>query len=440
MLLSDIYSKRQVKKATGWKQAKYFFKNPDTHYRFDLLNEIDWPSISDIRAFQLENAKQIKESQSATAILQAINKDFFGDLEDFSLLVEKNIQDIEETLSFDKGIGVLYKKENNIGTKEITAQELSSLLSIHKTLVQRLKTLYGQITTTSLKTSANTIEAFKTFEQALSHLLEDVNRLAEVPQHFVFKDRGYLNSLRWAEWVLKGQQLENLGTDFLKERLPSKIVVNTGAIKAVSYDLLGNIKSKGTSIIEDIMIFDETEVNKSLITIDYQIGGVQKNNVPIGKFLKEIQDNQGTLSIRLTEESYEKLRSLVIAAVSAKSGAFKFKKITLNEITEVRDNMGIVFALKSLMLLVDKNGPYQSKRILGTSLLYDSLFNYILGRNLTKIIGNQNTLMLTRKGFSTTKNFLIEKFEEGYIMSNYRKQDVNIRNAKKQIQVGLKKV
>ena len=60
-----------------------------------------------------------------------------------------------------------------------------------------------------------------------------------------------------------------LGTDFLKKRLPSKIVVNTGAIKAVSYDLLGNMKSKGSSILEDIMIFDESEVNKSLITIDY---------------------------------------------------------------------------------------------------------------------------------------------------------------------------
>lgn len=439
MLLSDIYGRRQVKKASGWKQAKRFFMNPQTHYRFDLLNEIDWPSISDIRAFQLENAKQIKESQAATAILQAINKDFFGDLENFSQLTEKNINNIEEAFSFDKGLGVLYKKKNTLGIKEISAQELSSLLSAHNLLVQRLKVLYSQITTTSLKTQANTIDAFKTFEQALNHLIEDVNKLTEVPQHFIFKDRGYLNGLRWVEWILKGQQLENLGTDFLKKRLPSKIVVNTGAIKSVSYDLLGNIKSKGSSILEDIMIFDESEINKSLITIDYQIGDVQKNNIPIGQFLKEIENNQGTLSIHLTEENYQKLQSMVVAAVSAKSGTLKFKKVTLNEIVEVRDNMGMVFALKSLMLLVDKNGPYQSKRILGTNLLYDSLFNYVLGRNLTKIIGNQNTLMLTREGFSTTKDFLIEKFEEGYIMSNYRKQDVNIRNPKKQIQVGLKK-
>ena len=72
--------------------------------------------------------------------------------------------------------------------------------------------------------SRTIVKALERLDLAIKDLEADVSALTGEPA--VFSNRGYLQTLNWVEWHLKGYLLEAEGTKFLQERIPDLESIN----------------------------------------------------------------------------------------------------------------------------------------------------------------------------------------------------------------------
>lgn len=462
MRLSDIYGMQRAK-APGWKKAIKFFDNPDTHYAFSRLNYLSPPPWSAVALFQKQCAQEIQVSLEAERIVNKINNDKLHNPKNMMFDIEKHIKLIEDSLSWEdkeNGKGGLTGLRDIAKTKGLTANDIRGYLNVHTGLIQQLTLAYNNLKQYDFENfGGGTQQAFLAFERAYKSFDAICKQLrANSSENFAINsNESFLQPLIWAGNILKGALLEIEGTEFFEKNMPTNIkVVNSGALHGTHYNISGQKSSNSKKIIEDFLFFNMDDIDQSIV-IEFKIGKEGKiQQLPIMEFLEFVDQhsnkNGNIVLIDSSEEMqdyYQTLTSQAITGATAKSGekGMKFQgNVTPSQaLAGWSSTNTYIFILKSLMLLVDPTGPYQSKRILGTDATkgheyYDVTFSYALSKKLNQIIGMKNEIFLGRKGVVTIKQFLIERLGE-YVIGPYTiaSSHINIRTDRG-VPVGLTKI
>lgn len=360
-----------------------------------------------------------------------INNDISADLslqQDFNK-IDKTITEIENLFSFDGGLNSLTNK-----IQSISSQELQNFIELNDNFVKKLTIVYNELLTTKTnQISGSARHSFQELENIMTTLQADIKMIANNNNNnnIILKDRNYLKNSLWIANILKGAYLEAKGVEFLNNSLNKYgyQILNTGDWKAqnATKGISGKIKT-GKGYLNNFL-----DIVEDAVIINLQNGSVDKM----------FKNFQNTENVKLTLNDYQQLQNNIISGISMKSGSnnIRFK----NNVTpkEALENAGYssitAISLKRLMMLVDPEGFYHSKRILGRHAYYNSMFNYILGKSLIQLVGDTNKIMFDRNSILTTKDYLYKKFSAGYMMGIYNKNSyINIRNNKGET-VGLVK-
>ena len=380
-------------------------------------------SVGNPLEMQRQAAQQLEDVQGWERIRQNLQHDIKDPVIMNEAQMLKHIQDIEDAIGY-KGLGGLKTKN-----KEITSEQLKAFIGKHDTLLMDLKNIYNMF---DAQKSRTIIKALERLDLAIKDLEADVSALTGEPA--VFSNRGYLQTLNWVEWHLKGYLLEAEGTKFLQERIPdleSIKIVNTGDILGPTLDIFGGVQNAKKQLGADIMAFDK-EIAKNIF-ITYEIDKQKRGPLSLLEFLQVIEDNAGEKTITIFAEDYPKIQTALIAGIQAKSGQGNIKFRVVSPATLFGSGTDIARALESLNWLMNNKWGGQLKQ---KDDIYDAMFNLELSRHLTGIIGKDNTVMLTRDGFQSTKEFLINAYNQGKMIMGLK--PINLKTCSP-VAVGLGK-
>ena len=405
--------------------------------KYEYLNQVLVPSEGDI----IEEQRSLVENIQDAKIWKEICENFEADNKDLNIQsdfdVLKYIQNIENAFSWEGGIGGLSRKSN-----EISVDVLKNYLNRYDTLLSQLEHIYTEFD--KYANSATIGVALRVFSRALFDLKNDVVALGMVDEGY-FSGKGYLKNLSWIGNQLKGYYLEMTGTEFLMKRVPRDIrVVYTGKLYLPVVDIFGNYVGKNIAQAKsDIMLFD---LSKN-IEITYRIGKKKDEKFEtktLKDFLDFLEKNGDQKNITLDIDNYEALQKALIGGVQAKASKkdIVFNKVSLTQLITSGGSIELCKALEDLVYLIqtqnsNKNDDNEWIGSLKTSHRdYDMMFNYLLSRHLAGIIGKDNNIMLTRNGFQTTRDFLIQSFNTGKYMK-IMMDSLNLSKPDKRIKVGI---
>ena len=398
MLLSEVY-----KGNYKYHKAKGFFDNKDKKIqnppsrKFAFLNSVSIPNEQEIRMQQLKYARAMVDLQHWNKYSQKLTQDLYNVINNNIFSIQNQIQQIENAFDFNSGLGTLNISKNK--RNNINQTFLINALNRHNNLILNLKLVYSMFQrNTNPKTIETTLNRLETIIMELENDLIAINQGQIIPD---FSTRGYLSYTKWIGDQLKGYLLEVQGTEWFKKRVPTNIeVVNTG-----SWIIDGKMPKM------DIAFFESGLAKKVFIKCKY--GEQQINNISLYDLLKKVNADTGSTTISISQEDYISMRQALITGVQAKSGkgAIRFASIPPSTIFSYS---GPGRALKHLSYLL--NSPYNSKRLRATHENYNALFNYELAKHLNRIVGYENSIMLTRNGLQTTQQFLIDEFTNGKIL------------------------
>ena len=365
-----------------------------------FLNSTSIPTSSEIINFQRVRAKCYDNIFRNNELIKQFNNDLIAIIEESSQnsIFNYHIEQIEHAV------------QNISGTysADFAKEELTQLVQGFPSLIQQYQSLINRIGSTT--NASQVVAALTRFDQQLS-MLE--MRMQKYAVEGLPEKGSYLKRLYWVENQLKGYQLEIDGVDFFQQRIPTEIkVLQTGAVKGPRFDILGNQTSTGKSIQEDLMLL----IDKG-IKIEYKIKSKTDEVITVQRTLDEfIQDcsNSTYKTISLTLSGYRALQEQMVAGITAKAtrtGKIRFGSISLSNLSLESVN----YQTESLLMLQELYS-IQKTPLKESHEDYDALFNYSLARALTYIIGQDNTLILTRNGISTTADFLAEQFNKGHYL------------------------
>lgn len=399
MNLSDYL---RAQRGSGSKLKKFYGD-------YAYLNNVKIPSPIKIWSHQKRIFKQmygINDTNTSSWIMEELQKDLAGtsNLLDFSNMLDQNIRNIEQH--------VQALNRNSIDSVMDEADKLFNIKTIddfitdYKNFINSLKNMK------SIKEIEFAIKPLETRLEQLQNIATSLSN-GEVPPKGSLKNR-----ISWVEYILKGQYLEEKGTEFFQSKLPNNIVLNTGSLKGY-YDIMGNFKNSG-SMKEDIMIFDNPN-----FTISFTIGkNDERKTMTLKEFINFLENSSEKQTIRLTQEGYDALMNNAISSIQAKAtrtSHIKFGNINIR--TADREIQGeALLSLKNLYQEQMKVSTYNTAKgntvkrrtsiIVASHKDYDALFNYNLARNITHVIG-KNNLLLTRHGVTDMYSYIMNQFEAG---------------------------
>lgn len=410
--------------------------------RYEYLNRLQVPGDKMIAQEQLKFAQYIQDAKIWNEISQHLQQDYnglnIGD--EFDLL--RHIQNIENAFSWDQGLGSLYRK-----TGELNADIIRNNLSKYYNLLNQLEQIYIRFIDYA-KNPAKEDAGSKTIapalirlEYAIEELKQDIVNLN--PDVTVYRGKGYLKNMSWIGNQLKGFLLEIEGVEALKEMVPRNFrVVNTAALHVPTQDIFGNLSESLKQSKSDIMIFNIADNINISFTIGKENG--EKMTMSLTDFFDFLEKNKDREVVYVNADQYKNvIREKLVTGIQAKSGYsdYRFNTVSLDQILGNSGSGNICKALNDLMHLVySQNAKIMSNNgwigsLKETHNDYDMMFNFLLSKHLTGIIGKENNIMLTRNGFMSTRQFLIEAFKRGKYIKVL--QHINLKEGGKKIQVGM---
>lgn len=430
----------------GWKLAgagpeKFYKRKYAPNYDFSSLNAVAIPSTNTIINQQKNMANTIVFLQQGKDITNILNQITNAQIQNAPFNPEKAIAEIESILTdYDNGeIGKLYNTKGvRAGTIEHhwTAQELLAHMKEHNDLLVRLNQIIQNFNTVAL--NGNQIAALKQLKLIKQQLEEDLALAQNLSdgEDFVLKDdRAYLQNAAWVSNILKGRYLELEGFKFLQSTLPANLeVVDLSSVQGAVLDIFTGA-STGISgqMRTDLGVFDRgiaSKIQMRWIMNDQEYSG------SLADLFDTINTNK-TATISIPDDTGELIQAINdnIIGIQAKSGYGEIqflrklktgngRQITLGDI--ISENNFAATALKELNMLVTE--PYAA-RLTRTHMDYDALFNYCLSRYLTQIIGQENVIILSRAGFQTVKDWLIDQFALGKFMHASTRVHIDNLNA-----------
>lgn len=392
-----------------------FYDSPVTGRPYSQLNTSWPPSVDEIGNYQISClTARMAVDPNLQQIANSLSKDMLVPMKDSEIPIEEAIAAIEQALSFqEKGSAAQL-------SKTISVQDITSLMNQYEILKQNLYKVYdiiqssgGVIPGSQLQIELNRLEnIIMAVSSELAHMDSGLSGYTVSPETV-----GYLKTAEWLGRRLKGKYLEVVGTEWIENKVPNNIkVVNVGKITGPTIDILGNASGGGKMIRTDIMGFDITKEIKITFTANKQ-----SKTMSLIDFLNYIEKQGEVETINLDADNYEKLQQALIIGVQAKAGKnqaiFNPKGVTLNQAIATEGNVGYANNLNLLISLVQ-----EAKYIAKTHDYYDAMFNYCLAKGLTNIIGKENNLVLTRKGISLMRDYLIDQWKTGkkYVQAKSR--------------------
>lgn len=385
-----------------------------------------------------QNKKYKEELDEINFILKDPNFGIFDYSQTEAHALEKAFQDFD-----DGSLASFYNTKDNKKTYE-------DLLKHHikyQNNLDSLDNIVSHLEKIQQTNSAIPDSFLLTFKTLLQEIKIDIQQAPEKIKEQIPESRSYLQKYTYIGYFLKGYLLEEEGFNFLQKNIPTGYkVINMANVEMARLDIFGESLG-GNSTVKarsDFGIIKEDIADS--IQMEWFLNG-EKISGTFSQFIDFCNsklNGKGT-TISIPDPETAKIIRNKMLGIQAKSNLGTINFLKKNKTTNSRSiSVGMVmnktgnFAQYTLFLLnrlMDFKGPYAA-HLQDTNEIYDKYFNYALSKFLTKIIGEENNIMLTRYGFQSVYDFLIDSFNRGqYFRAANR---VHVRYADKSIPVHLK--
>lgn len=385
------------------------------------------PTREEIAQAQLKAAKDLYPHNPQLAeFIRTANLDFgkqFTDDGDDSAVITEVIESIENAL----GLWYETSSPGSAGTihTTITKEETEASLIKYRNMLHNLQIMYNNLSDVDDSFIQDKIKIIKTAIDDLTADLKNYQSDNFVPRGSLHG--GYVDKAIYLGHALKGRYLEVAATEWFGQRIPDNVkVVDTGRVYGVTYDIFGNVKSSGKQLKSDIMAFDMNLADAVQIT--YMIGNEKKGPVSLSTFLADVEAKSGSETISIDNDNYQALTEALVFGAQAKSGRNQtiFNKastaVSLNDVVSL--NATEKFG-KALQLII-RAASIDKSNIIKKQPMYDAMFNFLLAKHLSYIIGKENNLIVTRSGIWTVYDYMKHQWDTAKrIVQAYQRVDVS---------------
>lgn len=370
--------------------------------QYSLLNQVEVPTTSAIRSYQIEKIEEFENKAFETKFqnLDSLAKDNFNNV--ISSFENDESQVINQMLeNFVTKMNSFYyvnKGENkserdwkylrrNLAALEKALKLLMKELSVPKTnafgMPTVLQSTLEQIQSTLAACGVNSLDVSK-----VNEFLKNVNQI-------------------------KGDTLEELGVAYFRQLgIPNIESIRLGSVFLNTDGRQGRHKGQ---LIQDLIAFDITSPDiVADVEVEYKpIGSNNYIKAPLSKLFEDIEKaNGGSKQISITDETYDVLMNLQSINIQAKSGKNQLPwnqnastSVSIGEYDKV-DKLAIsVYHTFSLLHSLNSvENSIQPWMVKDTGDDYNALANYGLATVMSKVLhlseqGNQ--FVLTPFGFMT---------------------------------------
>lgn len=409
----------------------YTLKTSKDDYK--QLNDLEIPSAELIRQHQAAQIKLMGQKNNAKLkeYVDKINLDFrglvIGDYESLSDIDMSNFINMEQV--FGTWLTDIDLKENNkngvIKESLTNAQEELQTnqftLSNYQVLKSSMLKLFADLKEDKIVDS-NILKDITAMEQIIASIDNALqSEVGNANNQFINssvletatktgKTTSYLKQLIGFSYRVKGRYLELKAMEFLFTKLSQVsdlLIIDTANNLEIHADILGNPTGN----------IAKTAKTDALVVL-------AQNLEKIGKL-------KGSQVYSVDDDTYETLKQEAIGGVQVKSGInqspFNVFNTTWRQLYSL--NGGDGYARYSMMLNSLMQEPrakyymYQKDERMSEPL-YNPIFNYLLAKGVSRIVGEQNNLFATRDGIYFMDEYLEQKLSEGYLIK--AKDYVNI--------------
>lgn len=361
---------------------------------YSALNAVDCPTEEMIQNYQLTKLKMfqaaaIKNDAKAQKLNRFLleNGNLSTSSEQYDKIIYESINNMFQQINQLISTGAMSKK---------TRQALAENKVLENNIVQKL---------TQLGNSLNQLRSFTNQTISSTYIDHLDNLIAQLPN-------GDLDQVLRTLYHLKGDILEEVGTNWFNERIPANLNVRAYST--------GAIRGKSGQLIQDILVMDMDSINLNQdVKISFKLGaqGVQKE-MGLIEFLNFIENHSGQEQIILQSEAEDILSKLSIFGIQAKSGANQLpwntgSKNTWANIIDGGSNDYTAF-LGHLQQLYN-TWDVEHKNIKKSSPVYGAMANYQLATQLSKVLHlsqMDNQYVLTPNGFMPYVSRILELYEK----------------------------
>lgn len=411
MTLSDIYPHAPP--------DKDFFEE------YQYLKNVNPPTIKEIGAYQVAKIqKNLSIDPKTLEMIEKINADGkMITIGDDSKGITQAIANIEKTFGHWSLTDDANSAQNIQST--ISSDVLANIqvdLQKYETLLSNLKSVYKDVSTygSDMELKKQLLHIEKVIQQ-LEHDISTYKLGTFKADPNAQQGQGYLQQAQMIGSRLKGAYLEAAGTAFFESVVPEKMkVVTTGKVLGWSHDVLGNKKTASKMLRTDIMAFNNENDLLENIEIEYEVGTKKDKKVvksTIMDMLKTLKTTNTTIDLSITD--YSEIQKALVFGAQAKAGQgqaiFNPVKLSLDQLnlqTTLGDD-GDQYA-KALIAFFDMLGDKnQDKTKMRTKWVgYDAMFNFLLGRHATNIIGQENHFVVTRDGVQRVDKYMENQYQK----------------------------
>ena len=361
---------------------------------YSMLNAVDCPTEAMIQNYQLTKLKMFQAAAIKNdAKAQKINKFLIenGNLstssDQYDKIVYDSMNDMFQQINQLISTGAMSKK---------TRQAVAENKVLENNIVQKL---------VQLGHSLDQLRAFTKQTISSTYIDHLDNLIAQLPN-------GDLDQVLRTLYHLKGDILEEIGTNWFNKRIPADLHVRAYST--------GAIRGKSGQLIQDILVMDMDQINLNQdVKISFKLGaqGVQKE-MSLGEFFSFIESHTGQEQIILQSEAEDILSKLSLFGIQAKSGANQLpwntgSKNTWANIIDGGTNDYTAF-LGHLQQLYN-TWDTEHKNIKKSSPVYGAMANYQLATQLSKVLHlsqMDNQYVLTPNGFMPYVSRILELYEK----------------------------
>lgn len=424
--------RKKIKNATRNLRTEFYtLKTSKDDYK--QLNNLEIPSAELIRQHQAAQIKLMGQKNNAKLkeYIDKINLDFrglvIGDYESLSDIDMSNFINMEQVFgTWLTDIGLKEGNRNGVIKESLTnaQEELQTnqfTLSNYQVLKNSMLRLFADLKEDKIVDSKilKDITAMEQMIASIDSALQSeagntnnqfINSSVLETTTKTGKKTSYLKQLIGFSYRIKGRYLELKVMEFLFTKLSQVsdlLIIDTANNLEIHTDILGNPTG-------DVA---KTAKTDALIVL-------KQNLEKIGKL-------KGSQVYSVDDDTYEALKQEAIGGVQVKSGINQSPFNTFN--TTWRQlyslNGGDGYARYSMMLnslMQEPRAKYYmyTKDERMSEPLYNPIFNYLLAKGVSRIVGEQNNLFATRDGIYFMDEYLEQKLSEGYLIK--AKDYVNI--------------
>ena len=370
-------------------------KGHDAFYDdYSFLNEVDCPTEAMIHNYQLMKLKEfqamsIKNNAKSAKINQFLMNN--GNLATSSDKYDKIVYDAMDSM---------FTQINQLIATGAMSKKTRTAMAENKMLENNIVSKL-----TALGTTLNELRNYTNQTISSTYIDQLDSLISQLPN-------GDLDAVLRTLYHLKGDILEEVGTNWFNERIPADLQVRAYST--------GAVRGKKGQLIQDILVMDMEEINLNQgVKIGFKLGANGTyQELGILEFLNLVENYSGQEQIVLASEAEDVLGKMSLFGIQAKSGANQLPWNTGSKNTWVNiedggynDYVRFLGHLQQLYVSWDT----EHKNIKKSSPVYGAMANYQLATQMAKVLHlseNNNQYVLTPNGFMPYVSRILELYEK----------------------------